>query len=73
VRSGLTTLEIAREFADAPEQLEALVTGRPLRPAEPVTPTFSAADASRDAAAMAQKLGKDVFSKAGKLFGGDKK
>jgi twitching motility protein PilT len=73
VRAGLTTLEIAREFADSPDQLEALVSGRPLRPAEPVMPSFNAAEASRDAAAMAQKLGKDVFSKAGKLFGGDKK
>jgi twitching motility protein PilT len=73
VRSGLTTLEVAREFAEAPEQLETLVSGRPLRPAEPAVATFNAADASREAAAMAQKLGKDVFSKAGKLFGGDKK
>lgn len=74
VRAGFTTLEIAREFAEAPDQLEALVTGRPVRAAaEPAAPAFNAADASRDAAAMAQKLGKDVFSKAGKLFGGDKK
>jgi twitching motility protein PilT len=65
VRAGLTTLEIAREYADAPDQLEALVSGRPLRPAEPIQPSFNAGDAA--------KLGKDVFSKAGKLFGGDKK
>jgi twitching motility protein PilT len=75
VRAGVTTLEIARDFADAPDQLEALVSGRPLRPVEPNAgmPAFNAADASREAAAAAQRLGKDMFSKAGKLFGGDKK
>jgi twitching motility protein PilT len=75
VRAGKTSLEIAREFADAPDQLEALVSGRPARPLDPLaaTPAFNAAEASRDAAASAQKLGKDVLSKAGRLFGGDKK
>jgi twitching motility protein PilT len=69
VRQGTTSLEIAREFAEAPDQLEALVSGRPARPLEPQAQTFSAGDASQ----MAQKLGKDVLSKAGRLFGGDKK
>jgi twitching motility protein PilT len=69
VRQGKTSLENAREYAEAPDQLEALVTGRPLRPLDPQAQAFSAGDASQ----MAQKLGKDVLSKAGRLFGGDKK
>jgi twitching motility protein PilT len=64
VRSGKTTLEIAREFAEAPDQLEAVVSGRPARALEAP---------AGDAAGGAQKLGKDVLSKAGRLFGGDKK
>ncbi|HEX6242088.1 MAG TPA: PilT/PilU family type 4a pilus ATPase, partial [Polyangiales bacterium] len=76
VRAGKTSLETAREFADSPDQLEGLVTGRPARPLDPLAAApgaFNAAEASRDAAASAQKLGKDVLSKAGRLFGGDKK
>jgi twitching motility protein PilT len=69
VRQGHTSLEIAREYAEAPDQLEALVSGRPARPFEPQAQSFNAGDASQ----MAQKLGKDVLSKAGRLFGGDKK
>ena len=42
------------------------------RPLEPLQPSFNAGDASRDAAAAAQKLGKDMFAKAGKLFGDEK-
>jgi twitching motility protein PilT len=68
IRQGHTSLEIAREFAEAPDQLEPLVTGRAARPMEAPTPAFAA-----DASQMAQKLGKDVLSKAGRLFGGDKK
>jgi twitching motility protein PilT len=56
VRSGRTTLEIAREFAEAPDQLEGLITQahRPAGPA-PVQPEAAA--------------GKDLFAKAGKIFG----
>jgi twitching motility protein PilT len=64
VRSGFTTLEIAKEFADAPEQLEAVVRGAPVR-----APDTAPAN---DPAAAAGKFGKDMLSKAGKLFGGEK-
>jgi twitching motility protein PilT len=71
VKQGKTTLETAREFAEAPDQFEALVSGRPARPFEPAPQQqgFNAGEAGQ----MAQKLGKDVLSKAGRLFGGDKK
>jgi twitching motility protein PilT len=59
VRSGFTTLEIAREYAEAPEQLEALVRGAPAKAPEP-------------APSEPGKFGKDMLSKAGKLFGGEK-
>lgn len=65
VKTGHTTVEIAREYADAPEQLEALIKGAPVRPPEP------APQPANDAAAVAQKFGKDMLSKAGKLFGGE--
>ncbi|MDB4974435.1 MAG: Twitching motility protein PilT [Myxococcaceae bacterium] len=67
VRSGHTTIEIAREYAEAPEQLEALVRGTAVRAPDAPPPANDAG-----AAASAQKFGKDMFSKAGKLFGGDK-
>jgi twitching motility protein PilT len=58
VRTGRTSLEIAREYAEAPDQLEALIAqaNRPLdaKPAQ-FEPTGSA--------------GKDLFAKAGKIFG----
>ncbi|HEY6881974.1 MAG TPA: PilT/PilU family type 4a pilus ATPase, partial [Polyangiales bacterium] len=65
VRSGHTTLEIAREYADAPEQLEAVVRGAPVKAPEAPAP-------ANDPTAGAQKFGKDMLSKAGKLFGGEK-
>ncbi|MDB4985862.1 MAG: twitching motility protein [Myxococcaceae bacterium] len=67
VRSGHTSLEIAKEYAEAPEQLEALVRGVAVRPPDAQPPANDAG-----AGASAQKFGKDMFSKAGKLFGGDK-
>jgi twitching motility protein PilT len=69
VRAGHTTLEIAKEYADAPDALEAQVKGVPVRAAEPAQP---ANDVGRETAAAAQKFGKDMLSKAGKLFGGEK-
>ncbi len=69
VRQGKTSIEIAREFAEAPDQLEALVIGKPVRPFDAPQPGPQAGDATQ----MAQKLGKDMMSKAGRLFGGDKK
>jgi len=69
VRSGLTTLEIAREYADSVEQLELAVNGRAAR--------APAAEAGAESAQAAPKrgveLGKQVMSRAGKLFGGDSK
>jgi twitching motility protein PilT len=65
VRTNHTTLEIAKEFAEAPEQLEGLVRGTPVRAPEAPPP-------ANDAAQAAQKFGKDMFAKAGKLFGGEK-
>ena len=69
VRSGHTTLEIAKEYAEAPEQLDALIRGVPVRAPEAPPP---ANDVPREAAQAAQKFGKDMLSKAGKLFGGEK-
>jgi twitching motility protein PilT len=71
VRAGKTTLEIAQGFAEAPEQFEALVQGRAARPADQVY-TAANIDPAKEAAQAAQKFGKDMLSKAGKLFG-DKK
>jgi twitching motility protein PilT len=64
VRSGFTTLEIAKEYADAPEQLEAVVRGAPVKAPE--------APPANDPSSSASKFGKDMLSKAGKLFGGEK-
>lgn len=69
VRSGHTSLEIAKEFAEAPEQLDMLVRGVPARSLDAPSP---ANDPTREAAQAAQKFGKDMLSKAGKLFGGEK-
>ncbi len=60
VRSEFTTLEIAKEYADAPEQLEAVVRGAQVK--APETPPANDPG----------KFGKDMLSKAGKLFGGEK-
>jgi twitching motility protein PilT len=65
VQKGLTSLEIAREYADAPEQLVTLVKGAGAKP-EPV------AAPANDTTAAPAKFGKDMLSKAGKLFGGEK-
>jgi twitching motility protein PilT len=72
VKSGRVTLEVAKEFAEAPDQLEALVQGKPARPPDQ---QFNAnnLDPTREATQAAQKFGKDMLSKAGKLFGGEKK
>ena len=63
VQKGYTTLEIAREFADAPEQLVALVKGGPAKSTEVAPP-------ANDTTATPAKFGKDMLSRAGKLFGG---
>ncbi len=90
VKSGRTTLELAREVAEAPDQLEAMVLGRPIPMAGQSKPEAAgqpaataaaqtpraegAAAATKAASAAAGKkgveLGKQVLSRAGKLFGG---
>jgi twitching motility protein PilT len=61
VKSGKVSMDVAKEYAESPDQFEALVIGKPQAAAQP------AADAG------AQKFGKDMLSKAGNLFGRDKK
>jgi len=72
VKQGRTTLEIAREYADSPELVETLVSGKPREPREGAVP-----ENQNDPAANLQKrgveLGKQVMSRAGKLFGGENK
>jgi twitching motility protein PilT len=71
VQSQRTTLEIAREYAESPEQLENAVLGRNQPRVDPT------AEPANDAAGNLQRrgveLGKQVFSRAGKLFGGETK
>ncbi len=71
VRSGKTTLENARPYAENPGDFDAVVSGKNVRGGEEMTidsfdPTQAAAQAAKDKA-------KDVFSRAGKFFGNDNK
>ncbi len=68
VREGKTTLENAMAVAEAPADLSALVSGRSTRAGDE-----SISLESLDPTAAAAQRAKDVFSRAGKLFGGDKK
>lgn len=75
VRSGHTTIDIAKEYAESPDQLEAVVRGGPVKVPEAAPANDASAPAgsgAMGAAQGAQKFGKDMLSKAGKLFGGDK-
>lgn len=74
VRSGRTTVEIAREYAEAPHQFDALVAG-PAAPAQPEPPNAAEEAAERAGAAAKRglELGKNVLSRAGKLFGNETK
>jgi twitching motility protein PilT len=72
VRSGKVSLDVAKEFADSPDQLEGLVTGKGIRP-EGQQLNANNIDPTKEAAQAAQKFGKDMLSKAGGLFGRDKK
>jgi len=72
VRSGRTTLEIAREYAEAPNQFEALVQGRPLNP-QPQAAEAPIEEAAAAAAKRGLEMGKQVLSRAGKLFGNETK
>jgi twitching motility protein PilT len=71
VRSGLTTLEIAREYADSPEQLELAVSGRAARAQAAGAAPEAQAEQAPGAPKRGVDLGKQVMSRAGKLFGGD--
>lgn len=76
VRSGRTTIDIAREYAEAPHQFDALVAGRPqaAQPAEAApTPADEAAERTAAAAKRGLEMGKQVLSRAGKLFGNESK
>jgi twitching motility protein PilT len=71
VRDGRTSLEIAREYAESPDQLELLIKPRgpaALRP-EPAENTNDPGNLQK----RGMELGKQVFSRAGKLFGGESK
>jgi twitching motility protein PilT len=71
VRSGRTTLDVAREFAEAPHQFDALCAGRPV-PAE-AAPAPEDAAGTAAAAKRGLEMGKQVLSRAGKLFGNETK
>jgi twitching motility protein PilT len=73
VRSGKTTLEIAREYSDSPDLLATLVQGKaqPVRADAPPTP-----ENQNDPESLQKRgveLGKQVLSRAGKLFGNENK
>jgi twitching motility protein PilT len=70
VREGKTSLQLAKQYAESPEQFEALVENRSPRGEGAVT--FESIDPTAQAAQRGIQLGKDVISKAGRLFG-DKK
>ena len=76
VRSGKTTMEIAREYADSTELLATLVQGGQGR-AQPVRAEAAAQtpENQNDPETLQKRgveLGKQVLSRAGKLFGGEK-
>lgn len=68
MRSGKTTMEIAREYCDSPELLATLVQGRAQPAATPENQNDPDSLQKRGA-----DLGKQVLSRAGKLFGGESK
>jgi twitching motility protein PilT len=83
VRTGRTTMDLAKPFAEQPEHFEALVAGRPIvQRAAPPEPTPAARAANQavkaspgaTAAATPKKaadLGKSMLSRAGRLFGNE--
>jgi twitching motility protein PilT len=85
VRTGRTTLEIAKSFAEQPEHIEPLSQGKSViqRPEEPPQAPNMAQRAANQAAKSAAgavaaatpkkaaELGKSMLSRAGKLFGND--
>jgi twitching motility protein PilT len=75
VRRGETTLEIAREYAESPDVLEATLAGRALaaRTEAAAENQNDGADAGGNLQKRGVELGKQVMSRAGKFFGGDNK
>jgi twitching motility protein PilT len=90
VKSGRTTLEIAKEYAESIDLLESMVTGKPMPNAPPPDPSAKpaklvsttktlsgqaapAAAAASAAQAAGKEVGKQLLSRAGKLFGRDEK
>jgi twitching motility protein PilT len=68
VKTNRTTLEIAREYCESAEQLEATIRGKPLLQRPDAQP-----ENTNDLQKRGMDLGKQVFSRAGKLFGGENK
>jgi twitching motility protein PilT len=84
VKSGRTTLEIAKEYAESPDLLDSMVTGKPMPNAPPPDPSAKPSKAPKApannttagvpaATAAAQAASKQLLSRAGKLFGRDEK
>jgi twitching motility protein PilT len=73
VKKGRTTLEIARGYAESADLLEAMVLGKPsAREAERGEPP-EPANEQNPLQKRGVELGKQVMSRAGKLFGGESK
>jgi twitching motility protein PilT len=71
VKTGKTSMEIAREYADSQELLNTMVQGRPQAVRADAPP-----ENQNDPESLQKRgveLGKQVLSRAGKLFGGDNK
>jgi twitching motility protein PilT len=87
IKGGRTTFEIAKEYAESADLLESLVTGKPMKnapvdadakPAKPAgTKTLGGAQAPAIAAGATlgagKEVGKQLLSRAGKLFNRDEK
>jgi twitching motility protein PilT len=71
VKSNRTTLEIAREYCESVEQLEATVRGKPAFTRPDAQPENTNDPSNLQKRGM--DLGKQVMSRAGKLFGGENK
>jgi twitching motility protein PilT len=61
VKAGRTSLEIAKQYAESPEELEATVLGKRQPMAPPLAPQKPAGEGAKDAVA-------GILGKAGNLF-----
>jgi twitching motility protein PilT len=77
VRTGRTTLEIAREYAESQEVLDNALQVRAVpaavRGEAPAENSNDPSDLAGNLQKRGAELGKQMFSRAGKLFGGDSK